>query len=121
MGQPASIGACYQQIFSVLGFETESASNSRNGLEKACSSHPDFILLDVSGQVITARDYAERLNLISDEMVKATPFIILAGNTCIYSIREEIKQNPLCKGIIPDHPSPHLIAMIVEEIIKGYK
>ncbi|MGI9570660.1 MAG: response regulator, partial [Desulfobulbia bacterium] len=44
--EPFNIDYLEQQL-EILGYETESASNGREALDKVAENHPDLILLDV--------------------------------------------------------------------------
>ncbi|MDD5729819.1 MAG: response regulator [Candidatus Omnitrophica bacterium] len=61
------------------GYEIISASNGKDGLQKAKEAKPDLILLDISMPEMNGHEVLKKLR--EDEITKSIPVIMLTGKT----------------------------------------
>ncbi|MBN2315778.1 MAG: response regulator [Sedimentisphaerales bacterium] len=108
-------------LLEAKGFDVESASNGKDGFEKAKAVHPDIILLDVM-MTTESEGFDVARALHKEESLKNTPVIIISG------IRREMN---LPFGFEPDEDwlpvkavlekpiKPDLLLSTIEENIGG--
>lgn len=58
-----------------IGYEVDTASNGREGLEKAIASKPDLILLDVNMPMMDGHEMLEHLRM--NQTLKTTPVVMV--------------------------------------------
>ena len=68
----------YVQFFEFQGWRTATASDGRDGLEKAAALKPDVIVLDLSLPIMDGWEVARRLK--SNQATKAIPVLALTGH-----------------------------------------
>jgi DNA-binding response OmpR family regulator len=80
----SDIVSTIQYRLKFCGFDVITASNGKEGLEKAANEKPDIILLDINMPVMDGHEMLERLKNRPD--LKDTPVIMLTA----YSDRKDI-------------------------------
>jgi two-component system cell cycle response regulator DivK len=68
----------YVQFFEFQGWRTATASDGRDGLDKAAALKPDVIVLDLSLPIMDGWEVARRLK--SNQATKAIPVLALTGH-----------------------------------------
>lgn len=58
-----------------IGYEVDTATNGRDGLEKAIASKPDLILLDVNMPLMDGHEMLEHLRM--NQTLKTTPVVMV--------------------------------------------
>jgi len=105
----------YAAKFSQSGFQVETASDGKNGLEKIKTSGPDLILLDI---VLPKMDGFEVLKKVKENsQLKKIPIILLTN----LGQKDEVEKG-LALGadeyIIKAHFTPTAVVAKVKEILK---
>lgn len=107
----------YQKIFTFEKYEVVTASDGEEALEKARTSDPTIILLDVMMPKMNGMEVLERLKM--DPNTKAIPVVMLSNLA-----GENDAETALAKGavkyIIKSEHDPKEVADMIQEIIAGY-
>jgi len=82
------------------GYDTVSANNGQEGLEKAMSEKPDLIVLDVSMPEKSGMRFFKELK--SDPNLKSTPVVFVTGVTGFARDKNALKKFIGGRGSIPD-------------------
>lgn len=107
----------YNKIFSFEKYEVVTASDGEEGLEKARTTNPTIILLDVMMPKMNGMEVLEKLKI--DPATKTIPVVMfsnLAGDNDV----ETALAKGAVKYIIKSEHDPKEIADMVDEIIAGY-
>lgn len=107
----------YTKIFSFEKYEVVTASDGEEGLEKARTTNPTIILLDVMMPKMNGMEVLEKLKI--DPATKTIPVVMfsnLAGDNDV----ETALAKGAVKYIIKSEHDPKEIADMVDEIIAGY-
>lgn len=107
----------YQKIFTFEGYEVDMAENGEVGLEKARTSKPTLILLDVMMPKMNGLQVLEKLK--SDPETKAIPVVMLT-NLAGESDAETAMTKGAVKYIIKSEHEPKEVSSMVKEILAGY-
>ena len=107
----------YQKIFTFEKYEVVTACDGEEALEKARTSEPTIILLDVMMPTMNGMEVLERLKM--DPNTKAIPVVMLSNLA-----GENDAETALAKGavkyIIKSEHDPKEEADMIQEIIAGY-
>jgi len=107
----------YQKIFTFEGYEVEMAADGEEGFEKAKTTKPTIMLLDVMMPKMNGLQALEKLKL--DPETKAIPVIMLT-NLAGQQDAETAMTKGAIKYIIKSEHEPKEVANIVKEILAGY-
>jgi CheY-like chemotaxis protein len=107
----------YQKIFTFEGYDVEMAGNGEEGLEKARSSKPTLMLMDIMMPVMNGLQALEKLK--ADPETKAIPVIMLT-NLAGQQDAETALSKGAIKYIIKSEYDPKQVANMVKEILAGY-
>jgi CheY-like chemotaxis protein len=107
----------YDKIFSFEKYEVITASDGEEGLEKARTTNPTIILLDVMMPKMNGMEVLEKLKL--DPETKAIPVIMLSNLAGENDVETALSKGAV-KYIIKSEYDPKEVADMVEEVIKGY-
>jgi CheY-like chemotaxis protein len=107
----------YQKIFTFEGYEVEMAGNGEEGLEKARSSKPTLMLMDIMMPVMNGLQALEKLK--ADPETKAIPVVMLT-NLAGQQDAETALSKGAIKYIIKSEYDPKQVANMVKEILAGY-
>lgn len=107
----------YDKIFSFEKYEVITASDGEEGLEKARTTKPTIILLDVMMPKMNGMEVLEKLKLDPD--TKAIPVIMLSNLAGENDVETALSKGAV-KYIIKSEYDPKEVADMVEEVIKGY-
>ncbi|SRR6266403_1594447 len=107
----------YQKIFTFEGYEVEIAGDGEEGFEKAKTTKPTIMLLDVMMPKMNGLQALEKLKL--DPETKAIPVIMLT-NLAGQQDAETAMTKGAIKYIIKSEHEPKEVANIVKEILAGY-
>jgi twitching motility two-component system response regulator PilH len=107
----------YQKIFAFEGYEVESAGDGEEGLEKARSSKPTIILMDIMMPKMNGLQALDKLK--ADPETKAIPVIMLT-NLAGQQDAEAALSKGAIKYIIKSEYEPKQVVSMVKEILAGY-
>lgn len=107
----------YQKIFTFEKYEVEMAENGQEGLDKARTSKPTLILLDVMMPVMNGLEVLDKLK--ADPETKAIPVIMLT-NLAGQQDAETALAKGAVKYIIKSEHDPKQISDTVKEVLAGY-
>jgi CheY-like chemotaxis protein len=82
------------------GYETVSANNGQEGLEKVKSEHPDLVVLDVSMPEKSGMRFFKEIK--SDPKLESIPIVIVTGVTGFAGDKDGLKKFIGGRGSIPD-------------------
>jgi CheY-like chemotaxis protein len=104
----------YQNAFSLEGFDVEIAHDGQEGLTKASTIHPSFILLDVMMPKMNGLEVLDHLK--SDPVTQNIPVVML---TNLYG--EKAEETALEKGalkyLIKSDMDPQSVVQLAKETI----
>lgn len=107
----------YDKIFTFEKYEVITASDGEEGLEKARTTNPTIILLDVMMPKMNGMEVLEKLKL--DPATKSIPVIMLSNLAGENDVETALSKGAV-KYIIKSEYDPKEVADMVEEVIKGY-
>ena len=82
------------------GYETVSANNGQEGLDKAKSENPDLVVVDVSMPEKSGMRFFKELK--SDPKIKSIPVVFVTGVTGFAGDKDALKNFIGKRGSIPD-------------------
>jgi CheY-like chemotaxis protein len=106
----------YQKVFSFEKYEVETATDGQEGWEKAQSSNPSVILLDIMMPKLNGLEVLEKLK--ANSKTKRIPVIVLTNLSGQVDAETALKRGA-AKYIIKSEHEPKEIANMVKEIIAG--
>jgi CheY-like chemotaxis protein len=107
----------YHKIFTFEKYEVEMAADGVEGFEKAKSTKPTIMLLDIMMPKMNGLQVLEKLKL--DPETKAIPVIMLT-NLAGQQDAEAAMAKGAVKYIIKSEHEPKEVANMVKEILAGY-
>lgn len=107
----------YVKMFTFEKFEVITASDGEEGLEKARTTNPTIILLDVMMPKMNGMQVLEKLK--ADPETKSIPVIMLSNLAGDNDIETALSKGAV-KYIIKSEHDPKEIADMIQEIITGY-
>jgi CheY-like chemotaxis protein len=107
----------YQKIFKFEGYEVEMAGNGEEGIEKAKTTSPTLILMDIMMPKMNGLEALEKLK--ADATLKAIPVIMLT-NLAGQSDAEKALSMGAVKYIVKSEFEPKQVTNMVKEILAGY-
>jgi CheY-like chemotaxis protein len=107
----------YQKIFTLEKYDVEIATNGEEGLEKARSTKPTLILLDVMMPKMNGLQALEKLKADAD--LQSIPVVMLT-NLAGQQDAEEALLKGAVKYIVKSEHDPKEIVSMVKEILAGY-
>lgn len=107
----------YQKIFTFEKYEVDMASDGQEGLEKARTSKPTMILLDVMMPKMNGLQVLDKLK--SDPELKSIPVVMLT-NLAGQQDAETALSKGAVKYIVKSEYEPKQVANMVKEILAGY-
>jgi CheY-like chemotaxis protein len=107
----------YQKIFTFEGYAVEMAGDGEEGLEKARSSKPTLMLMDIMMPKMNGLEALEKLK--ADPETKAIPVIMLT-NLAGQQDAETALSKGAIKYIIKSEYDPKQVANMIKEILAGY-
>lgn len=107
----------YHKIFTFEKYEVEMAADGVEGFEKAKSTKPTIMLLDIMMPKMNGLQVLEKLKL--DPETKAIPVIMLT-NLAGQQDAESAMAKGAVKYIIKSEHEPKEVANMVKEILAGY-
>lgn len=107
----------YGKIFTFEKYEVEMAADGEEGFEKAKSTKPTIMLLDIMMPKMNGLQVLEKLKLDPD--TKAIPVIMLT-NLAGQQDAETALSKGAVKYIIKSEHEPKEVANMVKEILAGY-
>jgi len=107
----------YQKIFSFENYEIVQAADGEEGLEKAKTTNPTIILLDVMMPKMNGLQVLDKLKL--DPATKGIPVVMLT-NLAGQQDAETALAKGAVKYIIKSEYEPKQVANMVKEILAGY-
>jgi OmpR family response regulator RpaB len=107
----------YGKIFTFEGYEVITASDGEEGLEKARTTTPTIILLDVMMPKLNGMQVLEKLKM--DPATKTIPVVMLSNLAGDNDIETALAKGAV-KYIIKSEHDPKEIADMIEQIVAGY-
>ena len=107
----------YSKIFTFEKYEVEMAADGEEGFEKAKSTKPTIMLLDIMMPKMNGLQVLEKLK--ADPDTKAIPVIMLT-NLAGQQDAETALSKGAVKYIIKSEHEPKEVANMVKEILAGY-
>jgi OmpR family response regulator RpaB len=107
----------YGKIFTFEGYEVITASDGEEGLEKARTTAPTIILLDVMMPKLNGMQVLEKLKM--DPATKTIPVVMLSNLAGDNDIETALSKGAV-KYIIKSEHDPKEIADMIEQIVAGY-
>lgn len=107
----------YGKIFTFEGYEVITASDGEEGLEKARTTTPTIILLDVMMPKLNGMQVLEKLKI--DPATKTIPVVMLSNLAGDNDIETALSKGAV-KYIIKSEHDPKEIADMIEQIVAGY-
>lgn len=107
----------YQKIFVFAGYQVDMAADGQEGLDKARSTKPTLILLDIMMPKMNGLQVLEKLK--SDPDTKTIPVIMLT-NLAGQHDAETALQKGAVRYIVKSEYDPKQVSDIVKEILSGY-
>jgi CheY-like chemotaxis protein len=107
----------YQKIFGFEGHEVELAGDGEEGWEKAKTTKPTLILLDIMMPKMNGLQVLEKLKL--DPETKGIPVVMLT-NLAGVSDAEAALAKGAVKYIVKSEHEPKQVAAMIKEILAGY-
>jgi len=107
----------YQKIFGFEGYEVEMAGDGQEGFEKAKTTKPTIMLLDVMMPKMNGLQTLDKLKLDPD--TKSIPVIMLTNLAGQQDAEAAIAKGAV-KYIIKSEHEPKEVAGMVKEILAGY-
>lgn len=107
----------YDKIFTFEKYEVITASDGEEGLEKARTTNPTIILLDVMMPKMNGMEVLEKLK--QDPATKSIPVIMLSNLAGENDVETALSKGAV-KYIIKSEYDPKEVADMVDEVIKGY-
>jgi OmpR family response regulator RpaB len=107
----------YGKIFTFEGYEVITASDGEEGLEKARTTSPTIILLDVMMPKLNGMQVLEKLKM--DPATKTIPVVMLSNLAGDNDIETALAKGAV-KYIIKSEHDPKEIADMIEQIVAGY-
>ena len=101
------------------GYETVSANNGQEGLEKAKSENPDLVVLDVSMPEKSGMRFFKEIK--SDPKLESIPIVIVTGVTGFAGDKDGLKKFIGGRGSIPDPEGFFSKPIEREEFLKKVK
>lgn len=111
------ISRMYQKIFTFEGYEVLMARDGEEGLDKAKTSKPTLILLDVMMPKMNGLQVLEKLK--EDPETKAIPVMMLTNLAGTQDAEAALSKGAI-KYIIKSEYRPKQVANMVKEILAGY-
>src|SRR5260221_345122 len=107
----------YQKIFSFESYEVETAADGQEGLEKARTTAPTLILLDIMMPKMNGLQVLESLK--ADPATNKIPVIMLTNLAGTQDAETALSKGAV-KYIIKSEQEPKQVVDMVKEIIAGY-
>lgn len=107
----------YQKIFSFENYSVEVAHNGEDGLDKARTTNPTLILLDIMMPKMNGLQVLEKLKADAD--TKGIPVIMLTNLAGTHDAETALSKGAV-KYIIKSEHEPKQVADMVKEILAGY-
>lgn len=107
----------YQKIFSFENYSVEVAHNGEDGLDKARTTKPTLILLDIMMPKMNGLQVLEKLKADAD--TKGIPVIMLTNLAGTHDAETALSKGAV-KYIIKSEYEPKQVADMVKEILAGY-
>ncbi len=103
----------YQKLFTLEGFETETAENGQIGLDKLASFKPDVILLDIMMPTMNGLEMLDKLK--ADEATKAIPVAVLT-NVSDLGVANEIFAKGAELSIVKSETEPETVVNWIKSV-----
>ncbi|PIR79957.1 MAG: hypothetical protein COU25_02595 [Candidatus Levybacteria bacterium CG10_big_fil_rev_8_21_14_0_10_35_13] len=107
----------YQKIFIFEKYEVETAGNGQEGLDKARTTSPTLILLDVMMPIMNGLQTLDKLK--ADPATKTIPVVMLT-NLAGQQDAETALTKGAVKYIVKSEYEPKQVTDMVKEILAGY-
>lgn len=104
----------YQKLFTLEGFETETAENGQIGLDKLASFKPDVILLDIMMPTMNGLEMLDKLK--ADEATKNIPVAVLT-NVSDLGVANEIFAKGAELSIVKSETEPETVINWIKSVM----
>lgn len=104
----------YQKLFSLEGFETETAENGQEGLDKLATFKPDVILLDIMMPKMNGLEMLTKLK--SEESTKDIPVAVLT-NVSDMGVANEIFAKGADLSIVKSETEPDTVIEWINSVL----
>ncbi len=104
----------YQKLFTLEGFETETAENGQIGLDKLATFKPDVILLDIMMPTMNGLEMLDKLK--ADEATKNIPVAVLT-NVSDLGVANEIFAKGAELSIIKSETEPDTVINWIKSVM----
>lgn len=104
----------YQKLFTLEGFETETAENGQIGLDKLATFKPDVILLDIMMPTMNGLEMLDKLK--ADEATKSIPVAVLT-NVSDLGVANEIFAKGAELSIVKSETEPETVINWIKSVM----
>ena len=104
----------YQKLFTLEGFETETAENGQIGLDMLASFKPDVILLDIMMPTMNGLEMLDKLK--ADEATKDIPVAVLT-NVSDLGVANEIFAKGAELSIVKSETEPETVINWIKSVM----
>jgi len=104
----------YQKLFTLEGYETETAENGQIGLDKLASFKPDVILLDIMMPTMNGLEMLDKLK--ADEATKNIPVAVLT-NVSDLGVANEIFAKGAELSIVKSETEPETVINWIKSVM----
>lgn len=104
----------YQKLFTLEGFETETAENGQIGLDKLSTFKPDVILLDIMMPTMNGLEMLDKLK--ADEATKNIPVAVLT-NVSDLGVANEIFAKGAELSIVKSETEPETVINWIRSVM----
>lgn len=104
----------YQKLFTLEGFETETAENGQEGLEKLVTFKPDVILLDIMMPKMNGLEMLTKLK--AEESTKDIPVAVLT-NVSDLGVANEIFAKGADISIVKSETEPETVIEWINSVL----
>lgn len=104
----------YQKLFTLEGFETETAENGQIGLDKLANFKPDVILLDIMMPTMNGLEMLDKLK--ADEATKDIPVAVLT-NVSDLGVANEIFAKGAELSIVKSETEPETVINWIKSVM----
>lgn len=107
----------YQKIFNFENYEVDTAADGEEGLEKARTTNPTLILLDIMMPKMNGLQVLEKLK--ADPAISKIPVVMLTNLAGTQDAESALSKGAV-KYIIKSEQEPKQVVDMVKEILSGY-
>ena len=104
----------YQKLFTLEGYETETANNGQEGLDKLQNFHPDIIMLDI---MMPTMDGVTMLNHLKENPETADIPVVILTNVADQRIANQTFEKGASMSIVKSETEPEQVIAWIKSVL----